>query len=169
MDHERWSQRPGNRPRDRRGLARLAPALLTLALALGGCEGGDPFTPEFVPPLDTDGGTSGGGGGDDSTNAQLVVGIWEVTIVTPLMDDILTERTVWEFGADLNCQQTIYSTLGSEGFTRVTRNYCTYLVVNFDIVVLFDDTLQVVTFPFDFAAFDPDRLILDGFEYTRIG
>jgi len=98
-----------------------------------------------------------------------VVGIWEVTIVTPLVDDILTERTVWEFGADLNCQQTIYSTLGSEGFTRVTRNYCTYLVVNFDIVVLFDDTLQEVTFPFDFADFDPDRLILDGFEYTRIG
>ncbi|HET9295098.1 MAG TPA: hypothetical protein VFO06_12450 [Gemmatimonadales bacterium] len=169
MDFQRRSQRPGNKPRDRRGLAGLAPVFLTLALALGACEGGDPFTPAFVPPLDQDGATSGGGGGDDSTNAQLVVGIWEVTIVTPLMDDILTERTVWEFGADLNCQQTIYSTLGSEGSTRVTRNYCTYQVVNFDIVVLFDDTLQEVTFPFDFAAFDPDRLILDGFEYTRIG
>jgi hypothetical protein len=169
MDYQRRSQRPDNRPRDRGGRVRLAPFLLTFALALGACEGGDPFTPDTVPPFDPNGGTSGGPGGDDSTNAQLVVGIWEVTFVTPLMDDILTERTVWEFGADLNCQQTIYSTLGSEGFTRVTRNYCTYQVVNFDIVVLFDGALEPVTFPFDFAAFDPDRLILDGFEYTRIG
>ena len=167
MDHERWNQRPDNGPRHRRRLAWLAPLFLTLAL--GACEGGDPFTPEHIPPLDTDGGTSGGGTVGDSTDAQLVVGIWELTIVTFLVDDVLTERTVWEFGADLNCQQTIFSTLGSEGFTRVTRNYCTYLVVNFDIVVLFDDTLQEVTFPFDFAGFDPNRLILDGFEYTRIG
>lgn len=169
MDHERWSQRPDNRSRYRRGLARLASVFLTLALGIGACEGGNPFTPDFIPPLDNDGGTTGGGGGDDSTNAALVVGIWEVTVITELPDDILTERTVWEFGADLNCQQTIYSTLGSEGFTRVTRNYCTYLVVNFDIVVLFDGALEEVTFPFDFADFDPDRLILDGFEYTRIG
>ena len=138
-------------------------------LALAACEGGDPFTPDFIPPLDNDGGTSGDGGGDDSTNAALVVGIWEVTVITELPEDVLTERTVWEFGADLNCQQTIYSTLGSEGFTRVTRNYCSYLVVNFDIVVLFDDTLEEVSFPFDFADFDSDRLILDGLEYTRIG
>jgi hypothetical protein len=169
MDHERLDQCPGNGACHRRGLGRLAPVFLTLALALGACEGGDPFTPESVPPLDTDGGTSGGGGVGDSTNAQLVVGIWELTIVTFLMDDVLTERTVWEFGPDLNCQQTIYSTLGSEGFERVTRNYCTYLVVNFDVVIRFDDTLEEVTFPFDIAAFDPDRLILDGLEYTRIG
>jgi hypothetical protein len=128
-------------------------------LALGACnQEGSLFETER---------TSGQAGG--GTNTLVVVGNWETTLIFTVEDDIQTVTTRWEFNAaGLTCRfnQVVESLL--EGFPRFETRPCTWATANGVLTVTFTDNGEVLPMRYDFAAFDPNRLVLDDIEYHRV-
>ena len=76
--------------------------------------------------------------------------------------------TTWEFNPDGTCRHVTVTQLLIEGvpFTRVRD--CHYEVPGSVVRVTYAAAPGSVDFDFSFASFDPDRLVLDGFEFERI-
>ena len=55
----------------------------------------------------------------------------------------------------------------AEGFPRTTERPCTWTTNSGEVAISFVGG-GTLTFDFSFAALDPDRLVLDGFEYHRL-
>ena len=138
------------------GLA-LSLCLILLAACSGEADGPDPFGPGRDQS-----GTSGGGGG-----AAALVGSWRNVVVVQVPGDIQTWTTIWRFDADGICHQTVETESLAEGFPRTTDRACGYLTSGGEITITYVGGGSV-TFDFSFAAFSPDRLVLDGFEYERL-
>lgn len=81
--------------------------------------------------------------------------------------DVQTWTTIWRFGSDGGCQQTVETESLVEGFPRTTERACTYLTSVGTITIAYAGGGSL-TFDYFFASFSPDRLVLDGFEYERI-
>jgi hypothetical protein len=107
--------------------------------------------------------TSGGPG-----PAARLAGTWRNVVVISVPGDLQTWTTTWRFESDGRCLQTVETESLAEGFPRVTERACTFAARDFDVTIAFTGGGTLV-FAYSFADFSPDRLILDGFEYERVG
>ena len=169
MANQRWSERDGDGARRggrRRCLALARVLILAAALGALGCDQPEPTAPEIIATPDFPSGSTGGGSGeaDDAT----LQGEWERFDVFETEFDIVTTRTHWRFSADGTCRRTITTFSVAEGFPRTTSRDCTWSTGVLEVTITFFGAAPA-TFDLAFAGFDPDRLILDGFEYRRIG
>lgn len=141
-------------------------AAAALTMLLGGCTA-EPAAPTTDgPPIDFPSGVSGGG---QVNTSSAVVGSWRRFDVLSSDDsaDIISQTTEWEFDSQGGCQRTITTFDAAEGFPRATSRDCTWETGVQDITLHWSDA-EVNTFSLTFAAFDPDRMVLDGLEYQRI-
>lgn len=118
-------------------------------------------------PTGTDrpGGSGGTSAGDGPT--ERLVGTWRTVAVVQVPGDLQTWTTTWRFEAGGDCLQTVETESLAEGFPRVTERPCTFVAGDFEVTIAYAGAGTLV-FDYSFAAFSPDRLILDGFEYERI-
>jgi hypothetical protein len=130
-----------------------------LLLVLGACnQEGNLFE------TDRPSGQAGGG-----TTSPVVVGSWETTLIVNVDGDLQTWTTRWDFNAaGLTCRfnQVVESLV--EGIPRIETRPCTWLTSNGFVSVTFTDNEEVLRMAFEFADFDPNRLVLDGTEYQRV-
>lgn len=131
-------------------------------LALGAC-GGDPAAPPSGLPQGGSGGAGSSGGGGDAA----LVGTWRTVLVLEVPGDLQTSTTTWRFDAAGTCRQTVVTESLAEGFPRTTVRDCTWSTNAGQVAIAFTRA-GTVTFDFSFAGLDPDRLVLDGFEYQRL-
>lgn len=130
--------------------------LLGLSLVATGCGGGG-FGEEAT-------GTSGGG-----PSNSPVVGTWRAELLIPVgSDDYVQETTTWAFGSDDSCRRVIVSLQYSEGVAYTTLRTCTYRLNQGVVIVLYDDAMTEVPYPFSKPLNDPDVLVLSGITYGRI-
>ena len=142
----------------RRNLAALG---ILAILTLAGC-GGDSLAPRSDRPGPNRSGTTGGGA------AAPIVGQWRTVVIVQVPGDVQTWTTTWRFDGGGTCLQTVVTESLAEGFPRTTERACTYTISGFDITITYAGGGEL-TFEFSFAGFSPDRLVLDGFEYQRVG
>lgn len=105
---------------------------------------------------------SGGG-----SAGSALVGEWRTVIVLEVPGDIQTWTTTWRFDDAGTCRQILVTQSLAEGFPRTTDRTCTWTVNDGQVAVSFVRA-GTLTFAFSFAALDPNRLVLDGFEYQRL-
>lgn len=103
----------------------------------------------------------------DGTGTNALIGDWKLVTVIPIGGDLQTTTVLWQLAADLTCRRTVTTLLVSEGIPRTTVRDCDYLPGINSVTVTFPGSLPA-TFTVSFAAFDPDRLVLDGMEYERV-
>jgi hypothetical protein len=134
---------------------------VVLSLLLTSCgtdaDGPDPFDPRGEQT-----GTSGG-----SARDTAILGSWRNVVVVQVPGDIQTWTTIWVFGSDGICRQTVESESLSEGLPRLTLRDCSFVASGDRIAITFVGG-GTVEFDYFFAGFSPDRLVLDGFEYERL-
>ncbi len=137
-------------------------SILACLLALAACEGAvrDPTG------LGGGGGNLGGGGGG---SGPAFVGSWEATFIFQTSQDLQRHTTRWTFGAGGGCQRVseIYSVLEDRTFS--TGVHCTWQAGTGVVLVSFDGNPAAVSFRWTLEHFSPDRLVLDGVPYDRIG
>lgn len=146
--------------------ARLAGLLLTLLVAMTACSGGEPTPFEPNAPFNPLGPARSGSGGASTSNSDII-GTWERTDVFSAGGDLLTQTTTWDFDAGGFCVRTIRSLSALEGIPRITERSCTWSLSSAEITITLGGSTPAV-FDVGFAAFDPNRLLLDGYEYARI-
>ena len=170
MAYQRRSECGGDgagRVARRRGLGLVRALSLILAVAAAGCDAPEPTAPEIIATPDCPSGSTGGGRGTSPDDATLP-GEWERFDVFQTDADVVTTTTRWRFAADGTCRRTITSFSVVEGFPRTSTRDCTWTTGVLEITITFAGA-DAATFDLAFAGFDPDRLVLDGFEYRRIG
>jgi hypothetical protein len=96
------------------------------------------------------------------------VGDWQTVVLIQVSDDLQRWTTTWRFDAGGGCRQTIVTESLAKGSPRTTQQSCTYLTNVSKVTVTYADGATVI-FEFSFAGFSPDRLVLDGYEYQRLG
>ena len=104
----------------------------------------------------------------DGTGTNALVGGWQLVTVIPIGGDLQTTTVLWEFTADLACRRSVTTLLVSEGIPRTNVQDCRYVPDINSVSVTFPGSLPA-TFTVTFAAFDANRLVLDGMEYQRVG
>ena len=166
MAHERRGERRRDRHgRDRRR-ARLVACLILIAFLAAGCDAPGPTAPDPGPGIigDAPDGIIGGG---TATDPETLVGEWQRFDVVEFDQDLVTTTIHWQFDADGFCRRTITTFSAVEGFPRTTAVDCQYTIGPLEITITFS-TGDTGTFPLSFPGFDPDRMLLDGFEYRRV-
>ena len=131
-------------------------------LGLAACNG-DPTGPRGGLP----GGGAGSGTRGGGTSQSALVGDWRTVLVIEVPGDLQTWTTTWHFDATGTCRQTLVTESLAEGFPRTTDRICTWATNGGQIAITFVGG-GTLSFAFSFAALDPDRLVLDGFEYQRL-
>ena len=136
--------------------------LVPLILLLTACNG-DPTGPRTGQTGGGNGlGASGGSGGESA-----LIGTWQTVVVIEVPGDLQTWTTTWRFDPAGTCRQTVVTESLAEGFPRTTERTCTWTTNSGEVAISFVGG-GTLTFDFSFAALDPDRLVLDGFEYQRL-
>jgi hypothetical protein len=135
------------------------------ALTLAGCEGAV-RDPVGLGTGGDDGGTIGGGGNGGSS---VLLGRWETTFIFRTSNDVQTHTVTWSFTTGGSCRRVveIYSVL--EDRTLVTGTDCTFSSGGGQVAVTYEGRSSAVNFSYTLENFSPDRLILDGVIYDRIG
>lgn len=98
----------------------------------------------------------------------VLVGEWRNTLIIQLSNDVQRIVTTWLFEADLDCRRTVATFSVLEDREITTMRDCTYQPSGTSIDVLYADATEPVTFSYSLAGFSVDRLVLDGFEFTRV-
>jgi hypothetical protein len=108
-------------------------------------------------------------GGSSVNAAEALIGSWQRfdVFTADSSGDIVTQTTTWLFDPSGTCQRTITTFSAVEGIPRGTTRDCTWTLGLQSITLAFSDGSSN-TFTLTFAAFDPDRLVLDGLEYRRL-
>ena len=140
--------------------------MVALALSAAGCSGRDP-TGALAPSSPTPGVLGGAGGGGNASGA--IVGSWQLVTVLRLPADVQTTTVTWRFDANGICSRAIQTLSLVEGVPRVTVRACREELSGSDLLITFEGDSAANRFSVAFAGFSPDRLLLDGFEYHRIG
>jgi hypothetical protein len=159
MAGQRWSEPDRQRRRGHGGLGGLGLALSLFVMLLPACSDGGPTGTDRP---DGNGATSGADG-----PTERLAGTWRNVVVIEVPGDIQTWTTTWRFEPDGGCLQTVETESLAEGFPRVTERPCSFVARDFDVAIAFTGGGTLV-FAYSFADFNPDRLILDGFEYVRL-
>jgi hypothetical protein len=133
-----------------------------LILLLAACDGDPTAPPTGQAGGGNDSGASGGGGG-----GSALLGSWQTVVLIEVPGDLQTWTTTWRFDPAGTCRQTVITESLAEGFPRTTERTCTWTTNIGEVAISFVGG-GTVTFAFSFAALDPDRLVLDGFEYQRL-
>jgi hypothetical protein len=118
------------------------------------------------PQADRPGSGFGRGTSTTTDGTASLIGVWRNVTVIQVPGDVQTLTTVWEFDDGGTCRQTVTTESLAEGFPRTTDRTCTFVVNGSDVTISFAGG-GTLTVAFSFAGFDPDRLVLDGFEYQR--
>ena len=113
------------------------------------------------------GGGNGSGASDGGGGGSELVGTWQTVVVIEVPGDLQTWTTTWRFDSARTCRQTVVTESLAEGFPRTTERACTWTTSSGEVAISFVGG-GTMTFDFSFAALDPDRLVLDGFEYQRL-
>ncbi len=159
MAGQRWGEPDRRRGSGRHGLGGLGLALSLLLILLPACSDDGPTGP------DRPGGNSATSGAQGPT--ERLVGTWRNVVVVEIPGDVQAWETTWRFEPDGDCLETVATQSQVEGFPRVTERSCTFVARDIDVTIAFTGGGTSV-FEYSFADFDPDRLILDGFEYLRL-
>jgi hypothetical protein len=133
-----------------------------LILLLTACDGDPTASHAGQAGGGNDSGASGAGGG-----GSALAGSWQTVVVIDVPGDLQTWTTTWRFDPAGTCRQTVITESLAEGFPRTTERSCTWTTNVGEVAISFVGG-GTVTFDFSFAALDPDRLVLDGFEYQRL-
>ena len=138
---------------------------LVLVLAVAACEGAvrDPVG------LGNGGGGPLVGGGGGGGGGGVLLGTWQTHFLIQTSNDIQRHTVTWRFGSGGACRRVveIYSTLEDQRLT--TPVDCVFQSGNGQVAVTFEGRSSAVTFSWSLEHFSPDRLILDGVTYDRIG
>lgn len=110
-----------------------------------------------------------GTSGDGSTvsDAETIVGGWERLEVIQFETDVVSTVTRWRFRGDGTCGLDITTLSLAEGIPRTSVRTCVYAVGPLQATITFSGS-ESATFDLSFPGFDPDRMLLDGFEYRRV-
>ena len=133
-----------------------------MILLLAACDGHPTSPPTGQAGGGNDSGASGGGGG-----GSALVGSWQTVVLIEVPGDLQTWTTTWRFDPAGTCRQTVITESLAEGFPRTTERTCTWSTNSGEVAISYVGG-GTVTFDFSFAALDPNRLVLDGFEYQRL-
>lgn len=98
----------------------------------------------------------------------MLLGTWENTMLIAVHSDFERVITTWEFHRDATCRHVTVTQLLTEGVPLTRVRDCRYEVLGSVVRVTYDGATGSVDFDFTFAAFSPDRLVLDGFEFERV-
>ena len=120
------------------------------------------------------GGGDGGGGGGNGGNpiggtAGLLVGSWQNVWLIRMENDAQTITTTWQFGSDHTCRRTVDTFSVLLDGSLVTTTDCTWTADGFSVTVTYVGHTKGVTFSVALSNFSPDRLILNGILFDRIG
>jgi hypothetical protein len=140
--------------------------LLTLILALAGCEGA------VRDPVGLGSGDGGGiiiGGGGGGNGGSVLLGTWESTFIFQLSNDVQRHTVTWSFAADGSCRRVVEIFSVLEDRTLVTAVNCTFQAGGDDVAITYEGNSSAVSFRWSLEHFSGDRLILDGVTYDRIG
>jgi hypothetical protein len=143
--------------------------LFTLTLALAACEGA------VRDPVGLGGGDDGiiigggGGGGGGGTGGGVLLGSWETNFVFQTSNDVQRHTVTWTFNSGGTCRRVveIYSVL--EDRTLTTSVNCSFTSGGGEVAITYAGSSTAVSFSWSLEHFSPDRLILDGVIYDRIG
>ena len=144
--------------------------LLALTLVLAACEGAlrDPVG---VGSGGDGGGVviGGGGGGGGGGSSSPLVGSWETDFVIQTSTDVQRHTVTWTFSATGTCRRVvaIYSVLEDRTLTSAVN--CTFRSGGGQVDITYEGRSSAVTFGWTLEHFSPDRLILDGVTYDRVG
>ena len=133
-----------------------------MILLLAACDA-DPTGPRMGQA----GGGNGSGASGGGDGGSALVGAWQAVVVIEVPGDLQTWTTTWRFDAAGTCRQTVVTESLAEGFPRTTERACTWTTSNGEVAISYVGG-GTLSFDFSFAALDPDRLVLDGFEYQRL-
>ncbi len=111
---------------------------------------------------------TGGTGGPGASASSPVVGAWEAVLLLEASGDAQTWTTVWRFARDGSCRFTRTTLSLLEGVPRVEDRRCTWRLSGPEILVTWTAG-GARALPYQFAGLSPNRLVLEGIEYRRIG
>ena len=143
---------------------------LTLILAVAACDGA------LRDPTGLAGGGGGGGligggngGGGGGGGGSVLLGSWQTHFLIQTSNDIQRHSVSWTFNTGGSCQRVveIYSTLQDQTLTTTVN--CTFRSGGGQVDITYEGRSSAVTFSWTLEHFSPDRLILDGVTYDRIG
>jgi hypothetical protein len=138
-----------------RGRRLVGLGMLLLTVACGGER--SLFAPDYQP-----------GGSGRPVRDPAVVGTWQAVLLISVETDLQTWTTTWRFDADGRCLFTRVVRSVLEGVDRTTALACTWRTANASIAVTYTDWATTAELPYTFASSDPDRLVLEGVEYSRV-
>ncbi len=134
-------------------------ALGAVALLLSACS-----ADAVQPRPDEPGGNRSGTGSPSPT----ITGTWRNVVVIQVPGDLQTWTTTWRFDAGGACLQTNVTESLAEGVPRTTERSCRYAISGTRITISYPAG-GALTFDFDLTGPASDVLVLNGFEYQRIG
>jgi hypothetical protein len=147
----------------------LRTLLLFLTLILAGCEGA------LRDPVGLGGGdgggvvTGGGGGGGGGGATGPLVGSWETTFVVQTSSDIQRHTVRWSFRSNGTCGRAVEIYSVFEDRTLTSSVSCTFQSGGGQVAITYEGRSSDVNFSWTLENFSPDRLILDGVVYDRVG
>lgn len=144
----------------------MVAGLLLTSLLAAGCDAPATTAPGPGPGIVADA-PDGIVGGSTADASGTLVGEWQRFDIAEFEQDLVTTTIHWRFEAGGFCQRTITTFSAVEGFPRTTQRDCQYTLGPLEITITFS-TGDTGVFPLSFPGFDPDRLLLDGFEYRRV-
>ena len=101
--------------------------------------------------------------------AGLLVGSWQNIFLMRLENDAQKITTTWQFRSDRTCRRTVdtFSVLLDGSIVTVTD--CTWAADGFSVTVIYAGNASGVTFSVALSNFSPNRLILNGILFDRVG
>ena len=148
-------------------MARTRLLTLILILAVAACDGA------LRDPVGLGGGNGGGGGfiggGGGGGGGSVLLGTWQTHFFIQTSSDIQRHSVSWTFNSGGSCRRVvdIYSTLQDQ--TLTTTVDCTFRAGGGQVAITYEGRTSAVTFSWSLEHFSPDRLILDGVTYDRLG
>ena len=106
-----------------------------------------------------------GSGSDES----LLVGDWQVELFIAVEGDVQIWETTWSFREDLTCVYTQRVRSVLDDIITVEIRPCTWSTSSSVLRIVFTDTGGQLDLPYRFVLGRRDRLILEGFEYVKLG
>jgi hypothetical protein len=97
------------------------------------------------------------------------VGSWETDFVIQTSNDVQRHTVTWTFSASGSCRRVveIYSVLEDRTLTSAVN--CSFRSGGGQVDITYEGRSSAVTFGWTLEHFSPDRLILDGVTYDRVG